>query len=407
MKKRKNCVATIISLTLICAMVAGCVAASPTDGQQNSNTVLPTTTPTTSPSTAAGTQPTATAPTQPAQPDDPNRHTVTVLKEDKTYGYYDETMALVYNEKGQLLEYQARYRKIVYTYDEDGKVSCRKMYNSAGELTEQFDYTYDGQGRLAQSEGFGYAEVYTRYRNEYIYDENGNLIHEKSYQNGELFAEKRYDANGNLLEGGTYYGGGYDTHSVYTYDDAGKLLQVYTEQGGEPSGGCDYFYDANGRLIREERYLISKGVRKELTNTYTYDENGRCVRYDMGGYQGEQSYETYTYDAAGNMLSSEYHHYEESGNTGYYWTYDDAGRITSWTSTNRQGTTTYTWTYDDQGNVVALSQAMASITNKFAFSYSWPEVELSQQVWEELAARIAAFTGVAVYTPETYARIYD
>lgn len=406
MRKRNARIPAALCLALICAMIAGCVAAGPTGERQNIDNVPPATTPTNSPSTAA-TQPTATAPTQPAQPEDPNRHTVTVLKEDKTYGYYNETMVLVYNEKGQLLEYQARYRKRLYTYDEAGNISSHKTYNSAGELIEQFDYTYDAQGRLVQTKGFGYAEVYTSYKNEYIYDENGNLIHKKSYQNGELFSEERYDTNGNLLEGGTYYGGGYDTYSVYTYDDAGKLLQVYSEKGGEPSGGCEYFYDANGRLIREERYLISKGVRKELTNTYTYDENGRCIRYDMGGFQGEKSYETYTYDAAGNMLSSEYHHYEESGNTGYYWTYDDAGRMTSWTSTNRQGTTVYTWDYDAQGNACRFTQNTEGAGFTYTFCYTWPDAQLPQAAWAEITGHIATFTLLSVYTPETYARIYD
>lgn len=407
MRKRKVSISAVICMVLLCAMIAGCVAAGSTGTQTNppatTLTTVPTTPPTTSPSTTGGTQPTDPEPTQPAQPEVADCYTVTVRKKDQTYGYYDETLALVYNEKGQLLEYQAGYRKLLYTYDEDGNMSCRKMYNSAGEQMEQIDYTYDAQGRLVQTKGFGYAEVYTTYKTEYIYDENGNLIHKKDYQNGELFTEEVYDAAGNLLEGFSYMGGGYDSHSVYTYGEAGNLLSVETERGGEAYSGWYYFYDKDGRLVREERFLMSRGERKELTNTYTYDENGRCIRYDMGGFQGEQSYETYTYDAAGNMLSSEYHHYQESGSTGYYWTYDEEGRITSWKSTNRQGTTTYTWEYDEQGNVGKFAQD----TMTYSFSYTWPEAQLPQAAWEEIFHRIAAFTGLSVYDPETYARIYD
>ena len=49
--------------------------------------------------------------------------------------------------------------------------------------------------------------------------------------------------------------------------------------------------------------------------------------------------------------------------------------------------------------------AGADIT--FSFHYTWPEAELPQQVWEEIASRIAAFTGVSVFAPKRYARIYQ
>lgn len=413
MRKRKTYIATAVCMVLICAMVAGCTAAVPTTGPQNlhsdppATTTAPTT-PATTPSTPVGTQPTDPEPTvtQPTQPADPAAHyTVTVEKTDETIGVQSATMILVFNDRGDLLEYWNGNVKILYTYDSQGRILSENAYYLSGELVEQTNYTYDADGRLIQTDGFNYspAGVNTPYVVQYSYDSNGNLTGAYLYEHGELSGGYLYDENGNLTE--VYWAGDLQ-HEWYTYTAEGKLKSEYTELFGEPKSGSEYFYDDSGRLIRVERFTIYSGKRKELTNTFTYDENGRCIRYDMGGFQGEQSYETYTYDAAGNMLSSEYHDYD-GRDTGYYWTYDEEGRITSWKSTHRQGTYLFTWTYDDDGMVTALTKEPAAFGGPCTFVYTWPETELPQTVWETVVERIAAFTGVSVYTPERYARIYN
>lgn len=407
-KKLKGILVTLVCMVLLCAIVTGCTAAGSTGGQQNlendPSTTQPSTPPVTSPSTTVGTEP---ADPQPTEPEEPNGILITVEKEDNVYDSVNETMKLVFDDNGNLVEYWVGIRKLVYTYDDRGNMLSKSIYYQSGELNSQTNYTYDEAGRLVKTEGFGYAEVYTTYMSEFFYDDAGNLIREKAYENGELWKEEVYDANGNILEGFSYMGGGYDFHSVYTYDEAGKLQSIRTDRSGEPRSGGDYFYDEAGRLIREEIFQISNGERKELVNTYTYDENGRCIRYDIGGYQGEQSYETYTYDDAGRMLSSEYHHYQESGNAGNYWTYDEAGRITSWTSTNRQGTTVYTWEYDEQGNACKHTQDTAGTDFVYSFHYTWPEETLPQEAWDMIRLLMDQFSLVSVYTPEVYARIYD
>lgn len=403
MRKCKFRITAALCVVLICAVVAGCVAAGPANVQSHPPVTTPTSISTTAPTPSATTPPT----TGSTQPTDPTvRYTVTVEKTDETIGVQSETMILAFNERGELLEYWSGNIKILYTYDSQGRILSENAYYLSGELVEQTNYTYDADGRLIQMDGFDYssAGVNIPYVVQYCYDSNGNLIEEQIYQSGELSGGHIYDANGNLIE--VYWAGDLQ-HEWYTYTAEGKLKSKYTELYGEPQSGSEYFYDANGRLIRVERFIMSRDVRKELTNTFTYDENGRCIRYDMGGFQGEQSYETYTYDAAGRMLSSEYHHYEESGSTGYYWTYDEEGRITSWKSTHRQDTYLFTWTYDDDGMVTVLTKEPTAFGGPCTFVYTWPETELPQTVWETVVERIAAFTGVSVYTPERYARIYN
>lgn len=69
-KKRKISITAAICMVLVCAMVAGCVAAGPTGGQQNlendPHASTPSSTPATTPSTNGSTQPTDPKPTEPA-----------------------------------------------------------------------------------------------------------------------------------------------------------------------------------------------------------------------------------------------------------------------------------------------------------------------------------------------------
>lgn len=412
MRKRNAYIASAVCMALIFAIMAGCAATAPTSGQNDPPATTLTTTPpstsTTAPTAPTTIPPTAPEPTvtQPTQPANPAAcYTVTVEKKDETFGWESATMILVFNDRGDLLEHWNGNIKILYTYDSQGRILSENAYYLSGELVEQTNYTYDADGRLIQTDGFNYssAGVNTPYVVQYSYDSNGNLLEEQIYEHGELSGGYIYDVNGNLTE---IYWAGNVQHEWYTYTAEGKLKSKYTELHGEPKSGSDYFYDASGRLIRVERFTIYSGKRKEQTDTYTYDDEGRCIRLDMGSFWEDPSYETYTYDDAGNMLSIE-HHKHDGSSTGYYWTYDEAGRMTSWKSINRQGTTIFTWTYGDDGMVTALTKEPASFGGPCTFVYTWPETALPQTVWEKVVERIAAFTGVSVYTPERYAHIYD
>ncbi len=406
MRKRKNSITAAICMVLICAMTAGCTATVPTSGQNDSPATTLTTTPP-STSTTAPTTPATTPPTTGStQPTDPTiRYTVTVEKKDETHGIENATLIFVCNERGDLLEYWTDSLKFLYTYDSQGRILSENAYYLSGELVEQTNYTYDADGRLIQMDGFDYssAGVNIPYVVQYCYDSNGNLIEEQLYQSGELSGGHIYDANGNLTE---KYWAGDVQHEWYTYTAEGKLQSVYTELYGAPYSGCDYFYDENGNLIREERFIIYSDKRKEWANTYTYDENGRCIRYDMGGNWNEQSYQTYTYDAAGNMISCEYPSYD-GRMTGHFWTYDEAGRMISYKFNSQQGPPSYIWDYDAKGVIYKLARTMPGADLIYSFHYTWPEAELPQQFLEEIASRIAKFTGASVYTPERYAWIYQ
>ena len=329
--------------------------------------------------------------------------TMSVLKKSDN-GNEQEQLILVYDGEGNLLTHQNGSRITRFTYDESGKMLSKTLYFAGSEEPrEQTNYIYDKAGRLVKTDGFGYAEVYTEFASSYEYDESGNLIRLKNYTNGEVFEEFVYDSNGALIEEYAYYGGNYDLYITYIYASDGKLLEKRTNQGGSLYGGVDYVYDDAGCLLREEKFIIQDSERKESTATYTYDAEGRCVRWDIIDYQGNNNFYEYTYDAAGNMLSQMYTDQEDT--SGYLWSYDAQGRMTSVQFMMRANKTKYIWTYDDQDNVKTLTVDTGSAKYSYKFSYTGPDANLPPQILEEIEGYIASFVQLSGLSPENHAAI--
>lgn len=392
MKTTRKFMAVMACLLLFCGILAGCgqqeLSSNPSQTQPDGTTL-----PFTTGMSPFPTEPTSTAPA-------PAYFTLTVECKGEENAYYDETIMLAYDEDGNLLEYGTNYRIMSFTYDDMGNMTSKTIRNRGGKVQSQMDYFYDEAGRLVEISGFGYAEVYTTYKTLYFYDVDGNLTREEEYTNDELHFAMIYDANGNLLEGFSYIAG--ESHSVYTYSDDGKLLKVDTQKDGQPYSGTELFYDDRGNLLREERFLMSQGVRKELTNSYIYDANGRCIRIDFGGYQGEQKSEEYTYDDLGRMLSSIYTSDNGEVNA-LYWTYDENNNITSISSKGKNASNyAYTWSYDANGYVTSYIYD----GNTYNLSYTWPDAEPSGKMRENILLMLYNFLSITSNTPENRARLY-
>lgn len=356
----KNCLILALCILLVCAAVTGCARQGETPG----GTVM----------------------------------IVTTAKANGEAG--GKALSLSFDGNGYVLERQIPGNRFVYTYDLDGKLLlAQRLLGSEGKLQSQTAYTYDTEGKLVKTEGFGYDEVYTEYLTEFTYDDAGNLIRKSQYQNDELLREYRYDADGKLLESGSYIAG--ESRTVYTYGTDGRLQRSETTRNGEVYSGWEYTYDANGRLSVEVCFRMSDGERKQLRNFYTYDEHGRCVRYDLGGFQGEKSYEVYTYDAMGNLLSGTYHHYSGSVES-YSWTYDAQGRMLSMEREGEGYEFGYAWCYDEQGNMTAMTDQGEHLT----FCYTWPE-ELPSWLREEIAGLITGLTEQEIRSPRIYTRLWN
>ena len=183
-----------------------------------------------------------------------------------------------------------------FIYDADGLLS-----RSINRRDVPIDFTYDALGRVSSKTFDDGAQV------DYTYDDSGNLTTLRNasgdavlvYDDADRIAQVTY-ANGLSLS--------------YTYDDEGRRSTMQYDDGFE----VRYAYDEAGRLDQ-----ITDGSDNLLVG-YSYDAAGRLSQRDLGN--GTST--VYTYDAAGQLLSIVNKASDDSVNSQYDYTYDNAGRLT-------------------------------------------------------------------------------
>lgn len=138
-----------------------------------------------------------------------------------------------------------------------------------------------------------------------------------------------------------------------------------TEENLTDYYGFSYDYDANGNIIAEYEYDAEGG--KTLRYSYVYDELNQLVRYNDNVSSPRRSY-TFTYDAAGNIISKSTYAYR----TG------TLGTALSTTNYDYDGTWTDKLTkyngedivYDDIGNPTSLLGAKLSWSGRQLDTYT-------------------------------------
>ena len=218
----------------------------------------------------------------------------------------------VYDKMGNVTsETDALGNKVKYTYDSYGNVTSRVDEND-----NIWMYSYDKKGRL--------KSISDPYENKdtYIYDDNGWLISKK-------------DANGNSYS--------------YEYDGTGKVLAEIDEEGNRKT----YNYDSNGNLITETDFNNNVTV-------YTYDGDNRLKKLET-----DKCITKYTYDNCNNVIAIEKvdNSKENDKVSKILYTYDFAGRVTSFTNANNsaKGSDKVLYTYDKAGNLATVTKQNGTI----------------------------------------------
>lgn len=250
------------------------------------------------------------------------------------------------------------------TLAKPGGVSLTRTFDELGRLTKQ---SGTGGATSTPDTRFGYDLAGNRLRvsapgNDILFTYNDRGLPLSSITAGDKTTQFAYDANGRLSQRTDPAGtttttwndqdqiatttgtitGGTDTR---TYDDAGRLTDIAT-QYGTTTAHRTFTYDDLDRLTSDQLkapdgtvlastaygynlddHLTSKtttGTAGAGNNTYTYDDAGRLASWtDPAGQQTN-----YAWDPAGNRT--------KAGATTY--TYDERNRLTS------DGTHTYTYT---------------------------------------------------------------
>lgn len=189
------------------------------------------------------------------------------------------------------------------------------IYNEQGDCIRCVSYAADGS---MESED----------RTEYVYDNNGNKLSEKTYSTGALFAEYEYatSADGETyMAKETYYNADGTRHSSEYDENWNTLHSASYAADGSVEYAYEYEYSADGSwmgeksyqgdmLISEQEYLLDAEGSQTTIRHIFYNEDGSSTLCEYDEY-GNETLEI-TYDAAGNVtheLRYEYE-YDENGN---------------------------------------------------------------------------------------------
>ena len=222
-----------------------------------------------------------------------------------------------------------------FVYDADGRMISQSQKNVFEMTTVKEDYTYDENGNLSSMVSIA-SDGSVHHRYEYTYDKNGNLICE-TYEN--ILGESKtvdytYDTDGRLLR--IAHTGDFSAAiEEYTYDAGGNMVRhIYVDDiDGETVKSCTY--DANGNLIQEVEVYPDGGT---WLRDYRYDTNGNMLRMVITYPDGDISTTEYTYDVEGRLLLSKTTH--PNGGIGTYeYTYDAHGNKMKQVYTSQRGST--------------------------------------------------------------------
>ena len=191
------------------------------------------------------------------------------------------------------------------------------------------------------------------FRKGYTYDEYGRVTEYFLIQadgSRGWVIEYSYDENGNNIETRTG-----SSVTVMTYDEAGRVLSKIYYYKEECNNETYYEYDEQGYVIGEtriERY--SDEVIYSFTMTYNADHTEARIDQFKNGEPNGQTLETY--NAAGQVLTS--NTYDVNGNWkhGQTWEYDENGRLMlegTYTSEETQADYRTIYTYDENGLLIS------------------------------------------------------
>ncbi len=179
----------------------------------------------------------------------------------KDDGTYTRLRTYTYNAQGQKIEQHAYASSThtVYTYNDRGELASRTFRHRGIKGVETFTYLYDDLGRKTTM-----TKLYKEYRKNYA-DNSYDLKKEKT----EVYMH-------------TYIG---DTDQIKTITLDGTFYQSFT-------------YDADGRVAtrttRETYADPAEGVG-QLTETYTYDQEGRVIRIERKSDNPDKPDRVYNY----------------------------------------------------------------------------------------------------------------
>ncbi len=154
---------------------------------------------------------------------------------------------------------------VVYQFDEHENALLNVIYKPDGTITYKQigEFTYNDDGMLL-------SEFYTKYakfedgreststlREDYTYDQKGNRLTEKQYEDGKLTYECEFSLDADGEE--------YTSKDIYYEEDGSKVVKEYDEEYNVLS---EVWYDANGNVIDQSQKFDAEAC-KDLFGTWS------------------------------------------------------------------------------------------------------------------------------------------
>lgn len=190
----------------------------------------------------------------------------------------------------------------VNEYDEEWNLIHTTTYQDGAEVSQvNYEYTDIGYRMVGTQNGVEETLEFILTK-----DDHGNPLHTEQYLNGELYntSDCTYDEKGNMLtQESTIPMANMTVRLEMEYDENGNRVKTVQDNGFD-IGTTTYTYDKNGKLLTET-YHTKAGDSTSVTE-YSYFEDGltqTAMIYESdGNYSGKR---VTTYDEAGNMLLQE------------------------------------------------------------------------------------------------------
>lgn len=192
----------------------------------------------------------------------------------------------IFNEMGNFTEriYSKNGKidsKQTYIYNNQKNIIDKKEYDSDGILKLQTTYDYDEKGNKIEENTFGRFETQ---KTTYKYDDKGREVESLitfSFQgidgSVELRITKEYDQKGNVIEEKNYNNRNQlSNRNIFTYDERGnRIKEIFIDLNTNESEEKNiYTYDKNNKKIEIQKY-ISKNLSEKTT--IKYDEKGNIL----------------------------------------------------------------------------------------------------------------------------------
>ncbi len=266
----------------------------------------------------------------------------------------------------------------ICTYDEAGNRLSR-MWTGDGQ-SGGLEWTYDQDGNMLTE--IVYLNGDKRTEKHMTYDENGNEVShiEESFTSGFVITSE-YDQYGNVLLIEALENGAFSYKEVYSYDydESGNMLLVEvvktSSAANETTASKSWVYDEDGNVLT----IVDRGLPGGTTTDYEYDSNGNVTKRTES-FNGHVDTYIFEYGANGNRTMTTFNDSDGSGYTIEYHR-DAAGNVleeikTKYDAAGSESVAyTIVSTYDSNSNALTYvkteydSAGVGTVTNSTTNTY--------------------------------------